>query len=89
METRELNSGLVVPKEKPSRAYGPLEIKNEEKREAAKKALLDVFRASGLNYPGATCMCDGRAGYEAKKKAWLLLAEMLLGDDVPDCEILT
>ena len=92
-------SGLVVPAvprvepKPPARAYEPLEIQDEERREMAKDALsklwdaLDLSRGpgGGLRLPGM----PGAEGYAAHEQARCFIGEMLLGDDRPSKEILT
>jgi len=95
MEFEHHPSGLVVPKpkpEQPQRRYGPLEIQNEERRAAAREALLGLWDAIDLSRPpgGIRFLDDSTpVQYEMHDKLYRLLAEVLLGPDYPQRDVLT
>jgi hypothetical protein len=90
MEFQPTRNGLFIPKQKPKRQYGPLEIDNPKDRDKAANALRELFYAMGLHWPkGGIGTAEYHAIYEFRQLQWDLLATMLLGEDVPECEVLT
>lgn len=91
MDFKERESGLVVPKQKsqkPEHQYGPLEIREEDKRELAVKALDMLWDAMSLTYThgiGGPGWRFGRDYY----RLFRFVGEALLGDDCPEKEQLT
>jgi len=83
-------SVLILPpqREQVSRKFGPLELVRPEHREAAKNALVDLFKAAGLNYPGSLAHDASDEVYATRLELWERLATALLGDDMPEQEIL-
>jgi hypothetical protein len=90
VECEQLQSGLVVPKEKPkepSRRYGPLEVQDENQRKRVKEALGELFKAMGL-HKGSFISSRYQAIRDAHRMAFGHLETMLLGDDAGDHEVL-
>ena len=88
MEIEQRESGLIVPKEKPAaptvpkRYYGPLEIRDESRRELVKQSLMGLWNAIGLSNPpgGISLPGESAAAYEARKMAYFNIGKMLLGE---------
>jgi hypothetical protein len=90
MECEQLQSGLVVPKEKPkepSHQYGPLEVQDETQRKRVKEAMGELFKEMGL-HGGGLISFQYRAIRDAHRMAFGYLESMLLGDEAGDHEVL-
>ena len=93
MNLTERDSGLIVPEQpveppaRPQRVYGPLEIQDAEKRRVAHTALVFLWEAMELEK--GDHLGGSRARYAAHLQTWKYMGEMLLGEDCPDCLVLT
>lgn len=87
----ELASGLIVPKEPPpKRKYRRLEIQGEENRVKAKEALIKLWSAMGLNCPPRGIFMDRtQEEYDILFVQYKVFAQLILGEDAPEGEILT
>ena len=88
MQMQQRDSGILVPEEKPQpplRTHaGALELQNGDQRAKAVAAFSELWDAMDLS--------SGRASlevYEAHYQAYEYVGKMLLGDDLPQKEILT
>lgn len=91
MELEQRHSGLVVPKarsEPPSRQYGLLEIKDEERRAIAKEALSLLWDAMDLSRGSGGIVLKNDA-HKTHYQIYRIVGEMLLGDECPEKEQLT
>lgn len=83
------DSGLIVPKQrkKPERIYGALEIEDEENRQLAAEALTMLWDALELSKRGVF-----QTPQDVKREAWRqiydYIGKMLLGEDLPEREVL-
>ncbi len=89
MDFEEGKSGLLTPKqkaEKPKREYGPTEIRNEKRREMARKALEELWKAMSLHdhSPGIP-IPDRPSGElcETYDQLFNFVGKLLLGEDCP------
>lgn len=97
MELQQHKSGLVIPKQKeepkkPWRGH-VLELRDNDKRERAKKVLLqlwDIMELSDTGYSGIHL--PNEISKEASQSYWLAyhhIGDLLLGKDCPEKEQLT
>ena len=87
---RKSDSGLVVPvtpPKKPSRQFGPLEIRDDDRRELAVEALSKLWDAMDLS--GKCSFLQGDGVQSLRYQQYRLVGEALLGVDCPEKEILT
>lgn len=92
MEFQERESGLVVPKDKvqvPHREYGPLEIQDDEPRELASKALLQLWDAMNLSNPPSGIVTRNNRNHETYYQLYQFVGQLLLGPDYPEKEVRT
>ncbi len=89
MKFEQRQSGLVTPIQKtepPKRLHGVLEIQDEDARECARQALLELWDAmaltSGRGLGGNDIVGD------AYYRLYRYVGEMLLGKDCPEKEVL-
>lgn len=92
MEMEQRKSGIVVPKEKPplpKRQYGLLEVQDEESRAKTRVALNLLWDALELGSVSTGINTIAKSAGQAHLKTYDFFAEMLLGEDRPDHEVLT
>ena len=85
-DMKQLRSGLLVPQQKPTRRYGAHEIRDEDRREQATQAMLDLWDAMDLSSNGGI-LDDG--SYDLHYRLYRFIGETLLGKEgCPEKEIL-
>ncbi len=92
MDCKVMKSGLVVPAHKEEKTHfpprGPMEIINEDQREATKEALVALWNVMGLTERSG--LFSGREGaHDARRELWFYFAKTVLGEDCPDMEVMT
>ncbi len=96
MDFEQENSGLLIPKQKPEepkRKYGLMEIRDEARREMAKKALDELWKAMSLHdhhYIHAPDMpLPSEDLCKIYNQVFNFVGKMLLGKDCPEHEVKT
>ena len=93
MECEQLKSGLVVPVKKsepepPPRRYGPLEVRDDERRKEVTRAMLDLWDA--MNCQQSDCFLseptekEEKERIQARRDLFEYVGKMLLGADCPE-----
>ena len=82
--------GIIVPKppqKPPHRAYPPLEIQDEERREEVGRAMYALWDAMDLSKGRSILDHNKRTVFDAHYAAFQFLGEMILGSDCPGKEM--
>ncbi len=88
MECEQLKSGLVVPAKKseppPPRRYGPLEVRDDERRKEVTRVMLALWDAMNCQRCDPFLREHEQERIQARRELFEFVGKMLLGEDCPE-----